>query len=38
LARRALRAVLTGRGKKMVAAAINLGEAATLRLVGVNRR
>jgi hypothetical protein len=35
---RASRAVLTGRGKKMVATAINLGEAAALRLARVDRR
>jgi hypothetical protein len=38
LAGRASRAVLTRRGKKMVATVITLGEAAALRLARVDRR
>jgi hypothetical protein len=38
LAGRALRLVLIGMGKKMVAATINLGEALVLQFVGVDRR
>jgi hypothetical protein len=38
LAERASRVALTGRGEKMVTAAINLGEAAALRLARVDRR
>jgi hypothetical protein len=38
LAERALRAAFTGIGKKIVVATINLGEAATFRLSGVDSR